>query len=68
MRQSPARMCLCHLDKVSSASSMEIYAWLTCAHAVEVDEFVEEPRTPPVVVSSHHKRLEMLFLILVLLV
>jgi hypothetical protein len=69
MRQSLARMYLCRLDKVVSfASCLERYPWLTCTHAVQVNELVEETWAPPVVVSGHHKRLEMLFLILVLLV
>jgi hypothetical protein len=69
MRQSLARMCLCRLDKVvSSAPSLERYPWLTCTHAVQVNELIEESWTPPVVVSGHHKRLEMLFFILILLV
>lgn len=56
-------MCLCHLQTVSSLLSCGS-ALLTLAHAIKVNEHVEEFDAPPAVVIGHHKWFELLSLVL----
>jgi hypothetical protein len=39
---------------------------LTCTHAIEIHGLVKEVRAIPVEVGSHHERLELLLLVLIL--